>query len=212
MAIFKNGLNQGYIGKTGNTVTYLLNGKLVRRRIGKSLKPATVPQLASRQITSITAAFLSPLNSFTLIGFELEGKRRNLHPYIAATSYNRSNAIAGTYPDQYIDFQKVLLSKGNMPDTLGITVEMDENGLVFTWNKGTNVKGHSDSDKVMLMAYMPGRKTASYVLNAAKRNEGIARLAMPKRRAPLIVETYISFVSYKNKSIANSIYTGQFSR
>lgn len=212
MAIFKNGLNQGYIGKAGNTVTYLLNGKLVTRRIGKSLKPATVPQLASRQITSIIAAFLSPLNSFTLIGFELEGKRRHLHPYIAASSYNRSNAIAGTYPDQYIDFQKVLLTKGNMPDTLGITVEMDENGLVFTWNKIAGIKGHSDSDKVMLMAYMPGRETAIYVLNAAQRNEGVARLAIPKRRIPLIVETYISFVSYNHKSIADSIYTGQFSR
>lgn len=210
MSIF-NGLNELSIGRSGNTVTYLLNGKLVKRRIGKTLVPATIPQLASRHVTSITAAFLRPLNSFIQKGFELEAKQKSSDPYSIASSYNRLSAIAGTYPDQYINLAEVLLTKGDMPATLGIAVKSDKNDLVFTWDAAASLKGQTGSDQVMLMAYIPGKESAVYLLNAAKRREGIARLTIPKRLMPLIVETYISFISYTQKSIADSVYTGPFS-
>lgn len=209
MAIFRKGANEGYTGRTGNVITYLLNGKLVKRRIGKNLKPPTIPQLASRQVTSITSKFLSPLNSFIRVGFKLEAKRTLLEPYNIASSYNRQHAIAGSYPDQYINFENALLTKGNMPATPGITVKKDADGLVFTWNTTSYLKGTEDSDRVMLMAYMPDKGTAIYLLYAARRCDGTARLHIPKMKVQLKVETYLSFASHNLKSIANSTYTGQ---
>ena len=37
--------NRGFIGRVGNTVTYVLNGQIVKRTIGKSSREATIPQL-----------------------------------------------------------------------------------------------------------------------------------------------------------------------
>jgi len=44
MATSSNMAFDGFLGRTGDYVTYILNGKVVRRRIGKSSKPATAKQ------------------------------------------------------------------------------------------------------------------------------------------------------------------------
>ncbi|MBB6500927.1 DUF6266 family protein, partial [Pedobacter cryoconitis] len=209
MAILKKGLNGGFTGKIGNTVTYSLYGKIVKRAIGIRTDAPTVPVLSIWQATALTSAFLKPVKEFIKIGFDLEAKQISKSYYAVATSYTRLNAITGTYPSQHIDFTKVLLSKGKMPETPMTRVKATEGSLLFSWDAKFVAHGIKDSDQVMLLAYIPEKRIAIHELYAAKRVEGTGYLSMPRTRIPLIAETYISFISENHKSISNSIYTGQ---
>ncbi|MET4140192.1 DUF6266 family protein [Pedobacter sp. UYP1] len=209
MAIFRKGSNDGSTGRTGNTVTYLLYGKLVKRTIGLRTDKPTVPVLISRQVTALTTAFLKPVKGFLTIGFGLEGKLNSKSYYAIASSYNRLYAISGNYPDQQIDFTKVLFSQGKMPVTPGVLVNRAEKGLTFKWDTSFTAKGIHHNDQVMLMAYDPKKRGTQFQLNAGRRSEGEALLSIRKKKKPLLLETYISFISESRKSVSNSVYVGQ---
>lgn len=200
----------GFFGKIGDTVTYLLNGKVVKRKIGYSSKPATASQLASRQDTPVTNNFIKPVNEFIKIGFKGEAKLAKKNANSLISSHTRKKAIKGEYPNKEIDFTKVLFSKGNMPETPQTKAEITEDGVQFTWNNNL-IPGHFRSDdQAMLMVYFPELKTAEYVINGGARSIGIANLSLIKNDNPAVMETYISFISADRESVSNSIYTGQF--
>jgi len=211
MAILKTEVNKGYIGRVGNTVTYVLNGQIVKRTIGKSSKKPTVPQLSARQKTTIIARFLNPVKEFINVGFGFEARRLKKNTYNLATSYNWLNAISGSYPEQKIDFTKVLLSKGKIGTTNNIEVKVIDNKLEFTWDIACANPLVNDMDRIILVAYSAENNGAVWSIGSAERSEGIAHLIIPKKYSFLKLETYVSFVSADYKSISNSIYTGQFS-
>lgn len=209
MAISGNGSNDGPTGRSGNRVTYMRLGKLTTRTIGLRTDKPTVPVLKSRQVTALTTALLKPVKDFLIIGFGLEGKLNLQTYYTVASSYNRLNAISGSYPDQQIDFTKVLFSQGKMPVTSSILVSRVEKGLTFKWDASFTAKGINQNGQVMLMAYDPQKRGTEFQLNAGRRSEGKAFLHIRKRKKPLLLETYISFISESRKSISNSMYVGQ---
>ena len=210
MAILKVESNRGFIGRVGNTVTYVLNGQIVKRTIGKSSKEATIPQLSARQKTKIITGFLNPVKEFIHIGFEFEARLVQKHStYNIATSYNWLNAITGEYPDQKIDFSKVLLSRGKMPVTTHIEVKIADNRITFQWDKTIVSEGMKDSDRVMLMAYLPEENRAISLIGGAERLEGVEHLVIPECYEGAHMETYVSFISADYKTISNSVYTGQ---
>lgn len=208
MAISQKG-NDGFIGKTGNTVVYLLNGKLVKREIGFSSKAPTDLQLANWQITRVVSHFLGPIKDFVNVGFSQEAKVAKKSAYNMATSFNRSNAIIGDYPDQKIDFSKVLVSRGKIPPTVQVGVELTADGLLFTWDTLVTDSGRKWNDQVMLMAYMPQLKEAVYLINGDIRTVGSDLLRLPKFTKEVVIETYISFIAANHKNVSDSIYTGE---
>lgn len=209
MAVFKNGSSGGFSGRNGNVITYMLNGQWVSRIIGLRTDKPTKPVLAVWQVTKLAADFLKPVKDFIRIGFELETKGTFLNFHNVAAEYNRLNAITGDYHDRRIDFTKVLFSKGKMPATPGINVKGVKKGLTFSWDSSFSASGIKANDEVMLLAYEPDTKDATFSLYAGKRAEGEASLSIRKRKGPLVLETYISFISQNRKIISDSIYTGQ---
>jgi len=61
----------------------------------------------------------------------------------------------------------------------------------------------------MLLAYEPESINATFSIYAGQRAEGETDLSIRKRKTPVILETYISFISLNRKTISDSIYTGQ---
>ena len=211
MAILKVESNSGFIGRVGNTVTYLLNGQIVKRTIGKCSKEATIPQLSARQKTKIITGFLKPVKEFTNIGFEFEARLvQKQSAYNIATSYNWLNALTGEYPDQKIDFSKVLLSRGKMPATTHIDVKFADNRITFKWDETIVNERMKGTDRVMLLAYLPQENRAISLIGGAERLEGSEHLIIPECKEGVHMETYISFLSADYKSISNSVYCGRF--
>ncbi|MGY0035126.1 DUF6266 family protein [Pedobacter sp. NJ-S-72] len=126
-----------------------------------------------------------------------------------ATSYNWLNAFTGVYPDQKIDFSKVLLSRGNLPVTNNIDVKLVDNRIEFTWDKTIATDRIKGSDRVMLLAYLPKENRAVSLIGGAERLEGGEHLIIPEYKQGIHMETYVSFVSADYKRISNSVYAGK---
>lgn len=206
MGTFKNGSESG---RFGNTVTYLLNGKLVTRRIGKSNKPATKLQAAVRLRTKLTSKFLRPLKEFVLVGFELDARRLKQQADNRAFAYNWRYATKGKYPDIFLNFPKVLLAFGTMPAPKSVTVVVVEDGFSFHWAPQEGRAGTHWSDQVMLVAYFPLLKTAAYMTAGAARYKGTDLLPIFDIAHGAVAETYIAFISNDRRSISRSVYAGR---
>lgn len=209
MATAKPDSFDGFIGKVGDTVTYFRNGKIVRRKIGKSTKASTVHQLACRQQTPITNDFITPVNDLIKTTFKTEAQLQKKSPRDLISSYTRIHAIKGEYPNQEIDFTKVLFSQGKMPATPGTQVSLSGEGIEFSWDPGLITGQFRKDDQAVLVAYFPESKTAEFTVNGGPRSKGNARLDLVRNSTPTLVETYIAFLSADHKKVSNSIYTGQ---
>jgi len=229
MATLKNGIFGGISGKVGNTIYYMLNGKQVARKVGQTVKPPTLAQLANRQAMKVTADFLRPIGVFIRTGFGPEAERRNMYPQNAAVGFNKSYAVKGQYPDLEMDYAKVRVSCGNMLrlDNPGATWSgnvADGYSLWFSWEVGTeDLEWPRCNDVVMLLAYFPevalideegnarGLLTAQACIkmDGARRKEGQDVLEIPAQLAGRPTEVYIAVVSEDGKKIADSQYLGR---
>jgi hypothetical protein len=207
MAISFN--NDGFSGKLGNSVSYLLNGKLVKRGIGIRTDLPSEKIKPYQQITGMVNVFLKPVRGFVKIGFQAEGKKAMKTAYTMATSYTRVNAIKGLYPEQMIDFEKVLFSKGTLPLADNAVSSVVAEGIYFSWSPKPAHARQSLHDRSLLMAYNIDTGDAFYQLNGCRRHLGGDTIILPEFKNPVRLETYLAFLSPDQTEISNSQYLGQ---
>lgn len=212
MAISKNGLFGNNKGKIGNLVYYESLGKNLVRTIGVNLNPPTIPQLASRAEMAVTSRFLKPALEFINVGFGVKAAAELRIPYNLAMSYNKINAITGIYPDLSIDFEKALMSEGDLQTAQDPAVVLTLNGLQFNWLTTPDMAWPELSDQVMLLAYFPSLRKVSFTLYGPERIQGTALLALGTPLLDQYMETYISFISADRKEVSDSVYTGSFNK
>lgn len=212
MATYINGIWGNYSGKIGTLVFYTLNGKQVTRSIGKSTKPPTEKQLQNQMELRVVIAFLKPILSVINSGFAAMAKGTGKSPHNIAVSYNKKQAVAGAYPDVEMDYARVLVSQGKLPEVHDAEVEPATEGLSFTWDCPADLRWPRQTDQVMLLAYFPTTGEAIYELGGPKRSAGSAMLAIPANLLDAYMEVYMAFVAQDRKGISNSVYLGSFNK
>jgi hypothetical protein len=201
----------GFIGRTGDSVIYFRMGKLVKRRIGRSSKPATKSQNQSREKLKIANNFISPVRGFINLGMKLEGKLLKKTPNDLMLGHVMSKGmITGEYPDQKIDFTAVKFSKGSMKETPALKVNLNYEGLDFSWDTDLIPGQFRRDDRLMVLAYFPELKSAEFETQIARRSEGKYQFKLDKYEKPALMEVYASFIAADEKSISTSVYLGQF--
>jgi hypothetical protein len=206
----KSKKNKGPAGRdAGKTVSYWLNGKWVTRRVGINSKGPTVLQLAAWHLTELVSNLLRPVKSFIKVGFALEVRNTSLYPYNKAFAENYFRALRGKYPDVEIDYPKAVFSKGSMPINNESRVSVEKEGIRYTWDAQLDVQGMHRNDRVMMVAYCPEKKYAFYEPDGARRSEGTDLLPMVKYQEPVLIHTYVAFLSADKKSISTTLYTGE---
>jgi hypothetical protein len=208
MGILNNGIFGGYRGKVGNLVSYKLLGKDVIRQVGVIKKPATVKQLACRQEMATVIKFLQPMIEFINMGFMLKAKQAKKYPHNMAVSYNKKNALKGSYPDIAIDYSKVLVTEGTLRRAQNPQVELVPEGLSFSWHAPANMEWPERTHMAMLMAYFPLLNRAEYCIAGARRFTGTDTLPLTSDLTGAYMETYISFICVEDNAVANSVYIG----
>lgn len=208
MAILKNGILGGVKGKVANLVGYQLNGQDIIREIGSSSKPPTEKQLNNKLQMKVLMEFLSTLDTLLETGFnpKANGTTKNYHNL--AVFYNKPGALKGFYPDVEIDYPKIVISSGDLPQPVNPVVELVDEGLKFSWNT-EGLAWPYLTDQVMLLAYAPGTKEKMFKNSGARRAEGTDILSITDTMRTGILEVYISFVSDDRKRVADSMYLGQ---
>jgi hypothetical protein len=212
MAIAKNGPHGEHRGRIGNVVYYMLNGKLVSRKIGRSTKPPTLSQLSSRLETKICSEFISRIQDFTNIGFGIEMQGTDKNAFNLAVAYNKKNMFSGVYPDFKINYDLLILSKGILKPAQNPLVSQTEAGIQYTWNTDPKMAFPESTDQVMMLAYFPKAEKVFYTLFGSDRSSGTALLPIPASLKNQYMETYISFASADRKQLADSTYTGAFNK
>lgn len=212
MGILKNGIFNDITGKVGNLISYKILGKTVVRTAGANTKAPSLKQLACRQEMAVVNTFTRSINLFINVSFKTAAKMANMYPQNKAVSYNKKHALKGVYPNIEMDYEKALVSMGNLPPLMLPEVEITLQGLNFTWNPNAWIPWPRCNDQVMLLAYFPEivhEPNACFVLSGAKRSAGSDDLKLP---APLLgktMEIYIAVVSDDRTQVSTSQYLGR---
>ena len=107
--------------------------------------------------------FFHQMDTLIQMGFSPEARNTTKNYHNLAIAYNKPNALTGFYPDVAIDFSKILISAGNLPQPENTKIERIGNQLEFTW------EGIRNTDQVMLLAYAPITKQMVFEASGAKR-------------------------------------------
>lgn len=211
MGIVKKGPAAGWSGKVGNQVYSQHKDRetTVSEAPVPSSKPATKKQMAARQVTSICGKYLGPLKTFVRVGSHAKSLPAGQTPYNMLVSSVRESALRGKYPNQYIDFSKVLITRGSMSPPQDATVRLIKTGFSFRWNPEIADDDDHYSDHVMVMAYFPLLKKTRYKTCCAERDKGEYILALDGIKKGYTAEIYISFVTDERDRISDSVYLGQ---
>jgi len=197
------------IGKIGNTVSYPLNGEIITRMIGVRTG-SSVLQNEVQERTALLNEFKKPIDEFIRIGLKINPKRKKGWSwYNDFMSINNPQAIAGIYPDLEINYEKIVLAKGNIPVPLNSKVTLNNSILNFSWEADLEIKGTDEGDQIMCIAYFPEILQAFTVLSGAKRGAEEQTIQLPSFTRKMVIETYMCFISDDRKRISNSLYTGQ---
>jgi hypothetical protein len=169
MGTLKNGFLMNYSGKIGDLVFYMLNGKQVVRSCGKTKKAPTEPQLRCRQEMSVVVNLVKSITEFTNVGFKQVARNAGKLAVNMAVSYNKKHALKGAYPNITIDYEKVLVTQGNVFNAIDPIVERKPEGLKFTWSCPDTLNWPRPNDQVMLLVYFPALQKAVSSIYGGKR-------------------------------------------
>jgi hypothetical protein len=126
----------------------------------------------------------------------------------SAFSYNLKNAIVGAYPNYSIDFSKVLVSRGDLPNATAVTATKVGTNIDFNWTDNSGTGKAKPGDSTILVVYCAANNQAIYTIGTSERSTVTETLDC-SNFAGKTVETFVGFISADNKDVSNSFYTGQ---
>ena len=210
MASIPNGILGSFVGTAGNVSGYMRNGKnFIRSRRSKSSSPMTPKRLAQQQKIKVCNEFTKPFcgtgffnRTFPAYGHSGTGFNR-------VTSAIMNLAITGDYPNIFLNYKKVLISKGPLPEPENANVVRTGGGqLLFSWEDNSNEGTARMDDKVILVAFFPDLKQAIYSIGEAVRSDSNAVLNIGVMK-DFAAETWIGFLSADEKHSSCSSYCGR---
>ncbi len=206
-----SGLGMGLSGKVGNVIfSNHKDGTTTVRGYKKPVfGPASLKQLANYQKMAITSEFMKPVKEFIQTGYEQVAGKMFQNSNNVMVSHLRRDALIGSYPNQEIDYSKLLVTRGELKMPGDITVVRDEQGISFSWNPETQEPGMHFTDRVMMMAYFSGLKRAIYMIYGVQRQYGTDHLILREISSGSVAHVYISFIADDRKRISNSVYLGK---
>ncbi|WP_342327661.1 DUF6266 family protein [Pedobacter sp. FW305-3-2-15-E-R2A2] len=203
-----NGIFGGFHGRIGNLVGYTLNGKYIIRKIGRSSKPLTPGRKANCQKMTLVNEILSPSLPAIQVGYRLAVAGTDKNEYNEAVSYNKKNALQGTYPNLSLDYSKVLLSMGTLPAAIHPTLSQTGDQITFNWEVTADQAYQYANDRAMLVVYFPDLKISRCDLLGSRRIEGVHTLKIAQDHVNERMEAYISFVKDNGRAVSDSMYAG----
>jgi hypothetical protein len=213
MAILQEGtVLAGIRGKIGNIVIYQWKNKVCARskpKKGHKKTVRTVRQQAQSNKMKVLSPFLNPISEFLQIGFKHIVADQDMSANNAAKSINMKNAIKGEFPQQEINWDKILVADGELVKPENVVVKLAENTFNFTWDEDQTGIG-SPNDRAIILLYDKtfGNVHANY--SGARRDE----LKDTFRLNPLYskdrtYEVFIAFKDVMSDEVSMSVYCGK---
>lgn len=208
MARLEKGILDEFSGKVGKVVGSSWRGVPYIRSTGRKRSKGLTPKQEEQQAKfKVAAAFSQSMSDLFTLGFKDYAIRMTGTNY--AQSLILKEAIVGTNPDFKIAFDRVLVSKGKLPNVEEPVVSTPKAGTIqFTW-KDTDENGkEKPTDVAILVAYCPELNRTVFKPGATRDTKS-TELSVPSKWNGKVVHTWLSFMSANGKLMATSFYTGE---
>ena len=190
-------------GKLGNLVVYKMNGMGIVRTKPKHFRDQKSPaQLAQRQRLQVVNEFMRPFLKLIRITFVPETAGRTARA--EAQSYIMRNALAGEYPNIYVENSLALLSRGPLPVPVSATVTAQAEGLLIEWENDAEAARRHPHDTLVVMAFSAESGSADYGFTEVRRSDGryTWKPALPEGN----VDVWIAFRNQEQTEVSDSIW------
>jgi hypothetical protein len=189
-------------GKHGTAVAAITNGKPVLRVFTPPSNPKTLGQQTQRLKFGLVVSSLNPLRNIISIGF---GSKNGFNQ---ATSLALRNAVTGNYPDFTLNYSKVIISSGSLPQSPAASASVQPNmNVLVNWDD--TVWSNGSPDDVVYVAFLnPVTKTAVFVEALAKRQDGKLTAVLPSTWSGANIHAWLFFTSDDRQLSSVSQYLG----
>lgn len=208
MGTIQKGILGGFSGKVGSVVGGSWKGIDYMRSMAQRRTTTSSQRQKEQQMKfGLIARFQQPLANLLAISFKSYAIK--MTGANSAMSYNIRNAITGLYPDFVIDYPRVLVSRGDMPNAINPVATAAAGGIVnFTWQNNAGSGKAKDTDKSILVAYCPELSQSIYTDAGAERSVESGSLDL-SAFSGLKVETWVGFISDTGNITATSVFAGE---
>lgn len=216
MGIIRAGNYGEFTGKVGNLIVYFWHGKrVVRSRPTSVFNPNTEQQQQQRGKFGLVMGFIRVHKQLVKIGFKPWAK--GMSAYNAAMSYNLANAVVGEVPNLSINFEKALISRGDLLPVANLRARATAPGtLLLEWQADRPMTSHATAaDTLMVAVYSETDKVTFSCDSGAERSAGSAKLQVPGEYAGKTVQVFAFFIAAKaygavetKKQVSNSVWAG----
>jgi len=168
-------------------------------------------RLIIQQRFKLASEFLAPVRKLIQRGFATQKKGKT--PFGRAMSYVLLRAIAGDYPDQYIDPAAVRLSEGVLRNPIRTEVTREGRRVtVEVASLADDPEGANEAwdDRLILCAYSPELRVAGINEEKRLREDGSVALELPPLLEDKPVHLYLMVHDRKERKWSNSKYLGEF--
>jgi hypothetical protein len=189
-------------GKHGTAVAAVMNGKSVIKVFTPPSNPNSPAQQAQRLKFGLGITALNPLRNIIRIGFG------NKQGYNQAVSLALRTAMEGIYPDFKINYAKVLVASGSLPQSPNVAISVvPGTGAEVTWDTTTWNSGSAD-DAVHIGFLNPATQMPVFVEAQAKRLDGKLSVALPGTWKGAAIHAWLFFTSADFQQSSVSQYLG----
>lgn len=208
MATFEKGILGGFSGKVGNIVGSRWRGKNVMRSLPqRGNYTPTELQLEQRERFKTVITFLTPIKG--LLSKYYGKPQGDKSRYNLATSYHLTEALNPIPEGFAINYQKVLISKGDLRGMQQPTLVAAANQVLdLGWEDNSGQGNAAADDVLMVVVYAPAEQLFQVFNPASTRDQTSVQLTLPAFMAGFEVEVWASFVTQNGKDAAISSYLG----
>jgi hypothetical protein len=205
-------INKGILGPISGKVGSVVGGTwkgidYVRSKQGSRSGPPSPAQLEQQEKFKLVTRFISSLGG--LLMFTFKNYAHEMTGANSAMSYTIKNAVVGNYPNYELDYSRVLVSRGDLPN-VGNPLATAEAGskVKFVWTNNAGVGKAMLTDKMIVLVYCPEMNLCIYTTGSTTRSTTQQELDVATFSGK-VVHTYVGVTSENGKDIASSFYTGQ---
>ena len=178
------------------------NIRVAKKKIEKNTSNSELQKEVRSKFTTVVD-LLKSINPVIKIGWAKVAK--NMTPMNAAMSYHLKNAVTGDYPDYEIDYQKVIISRGNLPGVKDLqisTITSNEIGLEWTYYDESTT---SPDDELSLCVLNHTKNDLQINIRDVVRSDASITFGLPSHwEQGDSVSIYIFLTSVDNKSVSTS--------
>ncbi len=208
MGTISQGILGGVSGKVGNVIGGSWKGIDYLRIMPSSVaNPQTAAQMNQRSKFVKVLNFLQPLTAFLRVSYKQYAIK--MTQFNSAMSYILKNSVTGTYPNFFIDYPNVLVSRGTLTKAEGAALTSPQEAqVVVTWTDNSGTGDAKATDKSLLVVVDEDKSESVYEIGGATRSTGTLTLNLPSSFSGDEAHAYFGFVSDDGSSVANSVYLG----